>query len=245
MKTEKFLLTNYIKDGLIDFDKIKTDTIKKWQNYGLKDDCIRDFYFEIATNEQKLNLLKKGCSKFCSNKKFFNLINSGLLVDQAYLKFSFNNGEIISSFYKPSFLNQAIMKKDCERIEMLLAAGAKPKFEPKDTFVDTLGYIVNYGDLNSLALILSFTDNMPEKHWIFGALQNMDSLGAKNAKFAAQIIIQKLNQEQKDCFAYAINSINYYEELMQEQNNKIQENKLQKSQSENINLTKLEKQNQM
>ena len=73
----------------------------------------------------------------------------------------------------------------------------------------------------------------------------MDSLGAKNAKFAAQIIIQKLNQEQKDCFAYAINSINYYEELMQEQNNKIQETKLHKSENENINLTKLEKQNQM
>ena len=186
---KKFDLKDYLTFGKVDFDFIKKETIKKWNDAGLKDADIRDFYTEIAAPSQVFTLIKKAHSPFCNNKKLLKYINSGLPIGCNCMAFTNKKGY---RFIYPSFLHQAIKKGDTERVELLLAAGAEIISNPESGFVDTFSYLINDGDLNTYALVLSFMDEIPEKHWIFGALNKFYESGNPSAGIASNMLCQKL-----------------------------------------------------
>ncbi|MBQ8761731.1 MAG: ankyrin repeat domain-containing protein [Clostridia bacterium] len=207
----KFDLKDYLLFGKVDFDYIKKETIKKWNDVGLKDADIRDFYTEIANPSQIFALIKKAHSPFCNNKKLLNYINSGMPVGGECMAFTDKKG---NKFMYPSFLHQAIKKGDTERVELLLAAGADIVSCPESGFKDTFSYLINEGDLNTYALVLSFMDKIPEKHWVFGALYKFYESGNPNAAIAANMLCQKLISKNIDEKQYIKDSVEYFNKLI-------------------------------
>ena len=188
----------------VTFLDLKKEIQSFWQENGLDEHYMRESRNLClqADGVRRDSLISKALITR-NNEKFLKFINLGLPLD--YTSFENYSANILyRQKYLPSFLNQAIDRCDLNRVEMLLAAGAKPEIYPLYPFYDTISHCILSKNISFdiFAAVLSFIDEPIQNHWISNYLGQLQDYGVEWAGMFAELFRMKLEEQNIDYYKF-------------------------------------------